>query len=120
MGITLLDSVENSPTPNCKLTSTYTRTIPISMTGQKRASEIPDVSNTSREFKKQKVSAVESAKLTIASSLLTEEVDFPRGGGTTFTPSEVKKIRIEAIKEADKELFEVCWKSNPVNISDRA
>jgi rRNA biogenesis protein RRP5 len=40
-------------------------------------------------------------------SLLTEEVDFPRGGGTTFTPLEVKAIRAEAVKEANAELFEV-------------
>ena len=39
--------------------------------------------------------------------LLTEEVDFPRGGGTTFTPLEVKAIRAEAVKEANAELFEV-------------
>jgi hypothetical protein len=42
-----------------------------------------------------------------AKSLLTEEVDFPRGGGTTFTPLEVKAIRAEAVKEANAELFEV-------------
>ncbi|TFK36889.1 hypothetical protein BDQ12DRAFT_686041 [Crucibulum laeve] len=40
------------------------------------------------------------------SSLLTEEVDFPRGGGTSFTPLEVKAIRAEAVKEANEELFE--------------
>lgn len=40
-------------------------------------------------------------------SLPTEEVDFPRGGGTTFTPLEVKTIRAEAVKEANAELFEV-------------
>ena len=40
-------------------------------------------------------------------SLQTEEVDFPRGGGTTFTPLEVKAIRAEAVKEANAELFEV-------------
>lgn len=37
----------------------------------------------------------------------TEEVDFPRGGGTSFTPLEVKAIRAEAVKEANAELFEV-------------
>lgn len=41
------------------------------------------------------------------SSLLTEEVDFPRGGGTSFTPLEVKAIRAEAVKEANAELFKV-------------
>jgi rRNA biogenesis protein RRP5 len=40
--------------------------------------------------------------------LTTEEVDFPRGGGSSFTPIEVKAIRAEALREADSELFEVC------------
>lgn len=40
-------------------------------------------------------------------STAPEDVDFPRGGGTTFTPLEVKAIRAEAIKEADDELFKV-------------
>lgn len=35
-----------------------------------------------------------------------EEIDFPRGGGTTFTAQEVKAIRAEAIQEAD-DLFKV-------------
>lgn len=39
--------------------------------------------------------------------LVTAEVDFPRGGGTSFTPLEVKAIRAEAAKEADDELFQV-------------
>lgn len=36
-----------------------------------------------------------------------EEVDFPRGGGSSFTPLEVKTIRAEAVKEANDELFKV-------------
>ena len=43
----------------------------------------------------------------LTSSLLTEDVDFPRGGGTTFTPVEVKAIRAEAAKEAEDEIFQV-------------
>ncbi|KAL6310100.1 U3 snoRNP-associated protein Rrp5 [Sparassis latifolia] len=39
------------------------------------------------------------------SSVVQEEVDFPRGGGTSFTPLEVKTIRAEAAKEANEELF---------------
>lgn len=42
-----------------------------------------------------------------AAALVSEEVDFPRGGGTSFTALEVKAIRAEAAKEADQELFEV-------------
>ncbi|KAF8898934.1 hypothetical protein BD779DRAFT_1607574 [Infundibulicybe gibba] len=37
---------------------------------------------------------------------IVQEVDFPRGGGTSFTPLEVKAIRAEAVKEANDELFE--------------
>ena len=40
------------------------------------------------------------------SNAVPEEVDFPRGGGTTLTAQEVKAIRAEAIKEAD-DLFKV-------------
>ncbi|KAL0951450.1 hypothetical protein HGRIS_008139 [Hohenbuehelia grisea] len=35
-----------------------------------------------------------------------EEVDFPRGGGTSLTALEVKTLRDEAVKEANEELFE--------------
>ncbi|PCH33915.1 nucleic acid-binding protein [Wolfiporia cocos MD-104 SS10] len=41
------------------------------------------------------------------STLTADEVDFPRGGGTSFTPLEVKTIRAEAVKEANDELFKV-------------
>ncbi|OBZ78635.1 rRNA biogenesis protein RRP5 [Grifola frondosa] len=41
-----------------------------------------------------------------ASNLLAEDVDFPRGGGTTLTPLEVKTLRAEAVKEANEVLFE--------------
>jgi rRNA biogenesis protein RRP5 len=37
----------------------------------------------------------------------SEEVDFPRGGGTTFTPAEVKSIRAEAQREANEDIFKV-------------
>lgn len=40
-------------------------------------------------------------------SLVSDEVDFPRGGGSSFTPLEVKAIRAEAVKEANDELFQV-------------
>ena len=41
-----------------------------------------------------------------SSNIVPEEIDFPRGGGTTFTPQEVKAIKAEALKEAD-DLFKV-------------
>jgi rRNA biogenesis protein RRP5 len=69
-------------------------------------------SSTARRPKKAKLSDNANSKLhkitQPSSSLLTEEVDFPRGGGTTLTPAEVKSIRAEGIKEADNELFKVC------------
>lgn len=37
----------------------------------------------------------------------SNEVDFPRGGGTTFTPAEVKSIRAEGQREADEDIFKV-------------
>ena len=68
--------------------------------------------SNARHPKKAKVSesaGTEALKLVQPpSSLLPEEVDFPRGGGTTLTPAEVKAIRAEGFKEADNELFEVC------------
>jgi hypothetical protein len=39
-----------------------------------------------------------------------EEIDFPRGGGSSFTPLEQKAIRAEAIMEADAEIFKV-WRT---------
>lgn len=44
---------------------------------------------------------------TFASSIIRDEVDFVRGGGTSFTPFEVKTIQREGLEEADKELFKV-------------
>ena len=40
-------------------------------------------------------------------AIVPEEIDFPRGGGTSYTPQEVKTIRAEAIQEAEEELFKV-------------
>jgi rRNA biogenesis protein RRP5 len=39
-------------------------------------------------------------------NVVPEDIDFPRGGGTTFTAQEVKAIRAEAMEEADN-LFKV-------------
>jgi rRNA biogenesis protein RRP5 len=57
---------------------------------------------------KDKNGKAEEQPIEAPSKLTTEEVDFPRGGGSTFTPIEVKAIRAEALREADSELFEVC------------
>lgn len=41
------------------------------------------------------------------SSLVADETDFPRGGGTTLTPFEYKGLREEGRREADTEIAEV-------------
>jgi rRNA biogenesis protein RRP5 len=77
------------------------------MAGQKR--RLDDGSN-SHKSKKSKLSGevkTNHERQSHKSSLLSDEVDFPRGGGTSFTPLEVKTIRAEAVKEANEELFEV-------------
>lgn len=79
------------------------------MAAQKRSLE--DTS-TSRKVKKLRTGSEKNKsnpQLSDLSILLTEEVDFPRGGGTSFTPLEVKAIRAEAVKEANAELFKVCF-----------
>jgi rRNA biogenesis protein RRP5 len=73
------------------------------MAAHKRALE--DASSSHRP-KKSKISNDTGRNLQPTTT--TEEVDFPRGGGTSFTPLEVKTIRAEAVKEANDELFEVC------------
>lgn len=75
------------------------------MAAHKRALE--DTSST-QKLKKSKISKNEAGK-NLQSATTTEEVDFPRGGGTSFTPLEVKTIRAEAVKEANEELFHVCF-----------
>ncbi|KAG6817708.1 hypothetical protein H0H87_004499 [Tephrocybe sp. NHM501043] len=74
------------------------------MVAQKRALE---ESSTPHKSKKTKGADGQPSNSPLATtSLTTEEVDFPRGGGTSFTPLEVKNIRAEGIKEANEELFE--------------
>ena len=55
--------------------------------------------------KRRKSDAAQAAVQT--SSGPSGEVDFPRGGGTTFTPAEVKTIRAEAQREANEDIFKV-------------
>lgn len=79
------------------------------MAGHKRARAD---STSAPKSKKLKSDNVDHAGLSRPeSSLVSGEVDFPRGGGTTFTPLEVKSIRTEAVKEANEELFKVSFVS---------
>lgn len=75
------------------------------MAGKKRALE----DGASNQKAKKAKSSGKSHKESLSGDplLTTEEVDFPRGGGTTLTPLEVKEIRTEAVREADNELFSV-------------
>jgi len=66
-----------------------------------------DEASLNHRSKKAKTT-IRGAKAEIPSALVADEVDFPRGGGTVFTPLEVKAIRAEAVKEADEVLFKVC------------
>lgn len=78
------------------------------MAGQKRVLE----DNSFRNVKKSKLSTdrltdVPEKPVQLISNLMNEEVDFPRGGGTSLTAAEVKAIRAEATQEANEELFAV-------------
>jgi rRNA biogenesis protein RRP5 len=57
--------------------------------------------------KEKKAKAKADKPLQHTSNLVPEEIDFPRGGGTSYTPQEVKAIRAEAMEEAEEELFKV-------------
>jgi hypothetical protein len=48
------------------------------------------------------------------SLLQQDDLDFPRGGGTSLTALEVKAIRAEGRKEADNDLFQVFFILNVV------
>lgn len=41
------------------------------------------------------------------SMLIAEDVDFPRGGGSSLTPLEHKEMRAEGAREAEMEIFKV-------------
>ncbi|KAJ4002507.1 hypothetical protein F5050DRAFT_1802449 [Lentinula boryana] len=74
------------------------------MAAQKRAL---DDSSSTHKTKRSKTSrqAEDTQPIPAISNLTADEVDFPRGGGTSFTPLEVKTIRAEAMKDANEELF---------------
>ncbi len=67
-----------------------------------------DTAHDDRKSKKPKTEkATTKAAPPATSTLISEEVDFPRGGGTSLSALEVKTLRAEATKEADEALFEV-------------
>ena len=77
------------------------------MTGSKRSAEVNTSQMTQR--KRLKISENADEQTAPATSIFRpEEVDFPRGGGTSFTPVEYKAIRTEALKELkEEEVFKV-------------
>ena len=66
-----------------------------------------DTAHDDRKSKKPKTEKATKAAPPATSTLISEEVDFPRGGGTSLSALEVKTLRAEATKEADEALFEV-------------
>ena len=75
--------------------------------GKKRPSEA--IVQNSVKPKKILFGADGEAKTVVPAPAISapDEIDFPRGGGSSFTPLEQKAIRAEAIKEADEEIFNV-------------
>jgi rRNA biogenesis protein RRP5 len=67
----------------------------------------PKAKKTKVDHKPHKQQSLADKPVQSTSSLVAEDFDFPRGGGSSFTPLEVKSIRAEAVKEANEELFKV-------------
>ncbi|TFY62849.1 hypothetical protein EVJ58_g3608 [Rhodofomes roseus] len=75
---------------------------------KKRALEDASVNPKSKKTKTESAASKDKGAdvhASTSSNVVVGEVDFPRGGGTSFTPLEVKAIRAEAAKEANDELF---------------
>jgi rRNA biogenesis protein RRP5 len=74
-----------------------------------RAKKIkPAKGSADKKERKEKKAGQKAEKLEpLQHTIVPEEIDFPRGGGTSYTPQEVKAIRAEAIQEAEEELFKV-------------
>jgi len=71
-----------------------------------KKSKLAAEGSTDKKRKMVKAKVKADKPLETTSNVVPEEIDFPRGGGTTFTPQEVKAIRAEAMTEAD-DLFKV-------------
>lgn len=68
-----------------------------------------DSNPTGRKVKKPKLIDADKKNLKESANPIpnSSEVNFPRGGGSSFTPLEYKLIHREAIKEVEDELFHV-------------
>lgn len=66
---------------------------------------------------KQKKPKLRAKDNEVAEKHVAADADFPRGGGSSFTPAEYKAIRTEAYKEVEDELrFEVRTRTREVLI----
>ncbi|KAI0830546.1 U3 snoRNP-associated protein Rrp5 [Trametes gibbosa] len=72
----------------------------------------PKVKKTKTDKTARKAKEEPTKPFQTPSALVADEIDFPRGGGTSLTPLEVKTLRAEAAQEADKELFAVSKEAN--------
>lgn len=75
----------------------------------------PDYSKVTNKAAKHKKTRDEPAENGIAtpngprtSLLASEEIDFPRGGGTSLTALELKEARMEGLNDAESQIFKVC------------
>ena len=75
--------------------------------GKKRVLDEASGTPKAKKSKTEKSRDKPEQKTQPVSTLVADDIDFPRGGGTTLTPLEVKTLRAEAAKEVDKELFAV-------------
>jgi rRNA biogenesis protein RRP5 len=73
--------------------------------GESEGTSPKKIKLASKPEKKRKSGAAQTSVQT--SSGPSDEVDFPRGGGSSFTPAEVKNIRAEAQREANEDIFKV-------------
>jgi hypothetical protein len=67
------------------------------------------VTNRVAKHKKTHDNSAENGTATARTSLLaSEEIDFPRGGGTSLTALELKEARTEGLNDAESQIFKVC------------
>lgn len=88
------------------------------MSSKKRTQECDDTQKRKKAKLSKEVGAENAAPVT--SVLSKDEVDFPRGGGTTFSAIEYKQIRTEALKEMKDDVFKVgllCFQVGDVSLT---
>ena len=80
------------------------------MVKEKPKKRSADPATNSESQRKRPKTNKDGEKAKVASVSKQDEVDFPRGGGSSFTAAEYKTIRSEALKEIkDDEIFKVSF-----------